>query len=250
MRATIDVTTPIVFVLLGVAAVCSTAVTVHVDVAGGGDFATIQEGLDAASEGDTVLVAAGSYVGPLNRDLDPGEKNLVIMSAAGASLTIINCEHMGRGFYVHGGQDGRTIIAGFTVAGGSISGCGAGVCCETGSSPEIRECQLIGNAALGEWPDGLGGGLYLGEGCDATVTDCILSQNSATFGGGGLVLSASPAIVRCEFRDNTAGSGGGGAACVSAYPSFVDCVVVGNGGAFGGDDFFIFHGLRSRDDLE
>ena len=37
------------------------ALDVHVDWAGGGDFLAIQEGINAAGTGDTVLVAEGDY---------------------------------------------------------------------------------------------------------------------------------------------------------------------------------------------
>ena len=52
-------------VLTGAAA----AGTVRVDWDGSGDFETLQEGMSAADPGDTILVAAGTYSGPLNRDI-------------------------------------------------------------------------------------------------------------------------------------------------------------------------------------
>ena len=234
MRGSQRVTVVVAFVLLGALSLPCGAAIVYVDVMGGGDFTTIQEGLNAASDGDTVLVAAGTYTGDLNRNLDPGLKNAVIMSVGGPQATVVDCEQTGRGFHIHGGQDNHTVIEGFTVTGGSVSGRGGGISCEAGSSPQIKDCEIVGNTALGEWPDGVGGGLYLGEGCDANVSDCTFSQNEAVFGGGALMLSASAVVVRTGFVDNTASSGGGGAACVSASPSFVECELVGNVAAFGG----------------
>ena len=42
------------------------AKTIRVDDSGDGDFATIQEAVDAAEEGDTIRVYAGTYVGEVN----------------------------------------------------------------------------------------------------------------------------------------------------------------------------------------
>ena len=44
---------------------------------------TIQDGIDNASPGDTVLVFPGTYRGDGNRDLDFKGKNIVVMSEGG-----------------------------------------------------------------------------------------------------------------------------------------------------------------------
>ncbi len=56
------------------------------------DQPTIQAGINAAFNNDTVLVVAGTYLGDGNRDLDYGGKLIVVKSESGPELTIIDCQ--------------------------------------------------------------------------------------------------------------------------------------------------------------
>jgi hypothetical protein len=59
---------------------------------------TIQQGITAAANGDTVLIAPGTYTGPSNRNLSFLNKDLVLRSEQGPTVTTIDCQSLGRGF--------------------------------------------------------------------------------------------------------------------------------------------------------
>ena len=139
--------------LISVVCVCvvlagtATASTVHVDWNGGGDHLTIQEGVTAASSGDSVLVAPGTYTGPQNRDILFGGKDVYLVSEAGAELTIIDCQHAGRAFVLAGSEPPTTTIEGFTVLNGvapstgETAGWGGAIYCAN-SAPAITRLPV------------------------------------------------------------------------------------------------------------
>ncbi len=81
-------------------------------------FCTIQEGIDAAVNGDTVLVLDGEYTGAGNHNLDFGGRLITVRSANGAAGCVINCQSLGRGFYFHNGETATAVVQGFTITNG------------------------------------------------------------------------------------------------------------------------------------
>ncbi len=71
-----------------------------------GDYLTIQKAIDAAPAGSVILVAPGTYTGPLNTNLDFGGKALELRSTGGPEVTIIDCEFAfgHRGLRFHSGE--------------------------------------------------------------------------------------------------------------------------------------------------
>ncbi len=190
------------------AAVASPATTIHVP----GDYETIQAGIDVSVDGDTVLVAAGTYTGDGNRDIDFTGKAIVVMSENGPEVTIIDCEgslsEYHRGFNFHSGEDSASVLHGFTITHGWTLD-GGGICCSS-SSPTIINNIMTRNYAWVPPPywQGIGGGMSIYD-SSPTVSNCTFNGNSAMRGGGISNHESSPRVTNCMFSGNSAEEGGG-----------------------------------------
>ncbi|MHC4063041.1 MAG: right-handed parallel beta-helix repeat-containing protein [Planctomycetota bacterium] len=194
-------------------------------------FDAIQEGIDAASNGDTVSVLDGTYTGAGNRGLDFGGKSITVSSENGSASCTIDCQDNGRGFYFHSGETGNSVVDGFTIQNGevdwnspgggrgggiycyssspTIKACtirwnqvdadGGGVYCDWGAMPTIADCSVTGNQAAS-----YGGGVCCYNGSDVTMADCTISENTGIAGSGLASFASNPTVTNCSFTDNAA----------------------------------------------
>ena len=197
----------------------------------------IQDAVDAAAAGDTVLVTNGTYSSASEISVT---KAITIEGVNGREVTIIDGLDDHRCFNL--GNSACT-LSGFTIQNGnSIYGnggldghLGGGVYC-SGTNPLITHCTLSGNLA-GE----NGGGSYEG-----TLNHCTLSGNEAGDKGGG---SYSGTLNNCVISANEAGFGGG-----SAYGTLNNCTLMGNdalyegGGSYQGSlkNCILWHNMASN----
>lgn len=146
---------------------------------------TIQAGLDAASEGDTVLVADGTYSGPGNYDLTFRGKNLTLRSLSDvSSWCIIDCRSQGRAFLFVNGEK-SALVRGFTIKRGQ-------------------------NYFEENNPHASSGGAVLVVGTSVSFFDCSFRDNDASrdsarnFGGAIFADAATLTLERCHFDNNQA----------------------------------------------
>ncbi len=197
-------------------------------------FASIKHALNISSAGDTIMVEPGNYTGSDNRNIDFTGKAVTLMSAEGASATIIDCEGTAqdgcRAFIFRNGETGSSILQGFTIRGGYSDSVGAGIFCD-GASPRIQECIIENNeAARG------GAGLTCRRISTPTIVDCTFRNNVGHIYGGAIYSSLSqPQIVNCVFENNEGGSYGGAVFMAQSAPQIEGCLFVGNqAGSYGG----------------
>jgi parallel beta-helix repeat protein len=188
------------------------------------DFPTIQAALDAAGQGDTVIVEDGVYKGEGNRNLDSKGKTILLRSKNGPDNCTIDCEGKGRGFYFHTHETLDSLVDGFTiknafVRGPELEGFGGGIFCVEGASPRINNCRMIENRA-----DSSGGGIDCYSYSSPIISNCTISDNKSAFGGGiSLGFDASPLIKNCTFSGNKARRGYAIIVGKESSPTIMNC---------------------------
>jgi hypothetical protein len=148
-----------------------------------GGYSTIQAAIDAAAEGDEIIVSQGTYYENINFN----GKNIILRSTDPTSptivaSTIIDANHHYSVVTFWGSELTSCVLSGFTIANG-YSPIGAGIC-GYGTLATIEYNTIVSNEAyrMGLDPGsfgGFGGGLY---GCNGTIQNNIVSNNSSPIG--------------------------------------------------------------------
>jgi hypothetical protein len=168
------------------------------------DWATaatnIQDAVNAAAGGDTVLVTNGVYSGGISVT-----NPLALLSVNGPLFTVIDGAAAVRCVSLTNGAS----LAGFTLTNGTdnIGSGGGGVWCAS-TNAVVTNCVITGNSAFG------GGGAAGG-----TLYFCTLTGNSGVYGGG----AAGCNLNNCTLVGNGASYGGGADAS-----DLNNCLVVSN----------------------
>ncbi|HXR06966.1 MAG TPA: hypothetical protein VN765_06525, partial [Candidatus Acidoferrum sp.] len=213
---------------------------------------TIQDAVDASTNGDQILVTNGTYATggravygaatnrvavdrPVVVQSVNGPQSTIIQGVPGPAAAALRCVYLTNG----------AALIGFTVKYGSSRNSGdwyneqsgGGVLCESVSAV-VSNCVLASNYAYGGGGGVVSGTLYncvlsgnralQGGGAEsANLNNCVLTGNAATWGGG----ADYGALNNCNLSGNTAsdpsgqrvGEGGG------AYSgSLTNCLLTGN----------------------
>ena len=147
-----------------------------VDDDGKADFDNIQAAVDAASDGDEIIVMPGTYTGNGNQNVvDLSAKAITLRSSEGPMVTVID------------GQGARRGILCFTNCEATIEG------------------FTIANGFAGEKNGAGGGGTYVAADSSALFRLCIFDSCHANSGGAIFsVYAAEVEVIGCVFQNNTA----------------------------------------------
>jgi len=185
--------------------IASTPITIRVPA----DQPTIQGAITTANNGDTVLVAPGTYLENINFH----GKAITVRSEAGPGTTIIDGNQAGSVVIFASGETNASVLDGFTLRNGKPSGSispydGGGIYIAS-SSPVVANNKIINNTGCG------GVGIYA-YWSSAIIRSNVISNNirsGCTGGGGGgvsLIGSGSAQIIGNEISNNSVASGGDG----------------------------------------
>ncbi len=169
----------------------------------------IQDAIDAAVDGDQILVTNGIYQsgGRVASDQYTNRivlnKAITLQSVNGPTITTIAGQTNSRCAYI----GSNAILSGFTLRNGDVGG----ALCETGAI--VTNCLLLANSG---YVGGIEGG---------TIYNCTFGTNQGFFGGG----AAHATVVDSVFINNFAYNGG------AAYQSILlRCVLTNNYASYGG----------------
>jgi predicted outer membrane repeat protein len=199
-------------------------------------FKHIQEGINAASNWDTVLVLPGTYA----ENIRFKGKHISVQSEQGPQLTIIDGHHNGSTVQFINHENANSILSGFTVTNGTGTlippyQYGGGICC-TSSSPTIMNNIITRNTGYH------GGGIMSYMGASPTISNNLICNNQAeTFGGGIYFTSATGTATQNSILNNSASSGGGIACAYNSHPTIHNNTISNNSAECGGG-LFTYYG--------
>lgn len=204
------------------------------------DVESIQEGIESAENGDTVLVQPGIYRENIlieNIELVVGSLWLTTGDSSYADSTIIEAGEDGSVVWFAEGC-GESILGGFTIRNGTgiiiedewnlLYRVGGGIYID-GDAPIIRNCIIRENELHDEYLTH-GGGIYVNL-AEITIDQCVISNNTLESDderfchGGGIYINESVAVIR---QSNILNNEFEGIYCARSILTITNCSVSNN----------------------
>lgn len=207
-----------------------------------GDYPTIQQGIVAANNADTVLVQPGTYVENINflgKEITVASLYLTTLDTAYVSQTIIDGNQNDNSVVIFENEESQdAILTGFTITNGYSSTSGGGIMCVY-SSPYLSHLIITGNEA-----EYNGGGIICGAFASPSLDYVIITDNSSGADGGGIYCynNCNPSFQNVIISDNTSSYHGGGICCLeNCSPNLNQASITGNIADQGGGIFCAFN---------
>ncbi len=168
------------------------------------DQPTIQAGIDAAVDADTVLVQPGTYTENINyngKNITVASLFLTTQDTTCISQTVIDGNQSGSVVTFESGEDSTAVLCGFTITNGYGDEDGGGICCRS-SHPSLRNLTISDNSAFDN-----GGGIFLYF-SSAKLVNVNLNNNNSHVGGGISCLNSNTNLLDVTINENDASQGG------------------------------------------
>jgi len=194
-------------------------------------FAAIQKGIDVASNGDTVLVAAGTYVENINyngKNIVVGSLYLTTSDTSYISSTIIDGNQSGSVVTFESGEGSTALLSGFTIKNGT------GV---------VSEDIPFYDAP----PTTFGGGIFIRD-ASPKFSYLKIEYNNAESGGGIVAYNSNSSFNQLDVSHNNLNQphipgGGGGLLLINCNANIKNTIIANNytRGDYGGAGILFFN---------
>lgn len=199
--------------------ICLYANVINVNHDGSGDYTTIQEGIDNANPGDTVLVFPGNYIETidfLGKDIVVGSLFLTTQNHDFIDATIIdgNGQNSQLVKFVNG-ETNATRLVGFIITNAYYSKNnhsddwypGLAICIFN-SSPCIENNRIIDNNYSSQYE--IGGGMGIMSSSSKIINNTISNNDGAFYGGGIYIANSSDIVIQgniISYHETNSGYG-------------------------------------------
>ena len=217
------------------------------------DQPTIQAGIDASSDGDTVLVSPGTYY----ENISFNGKAITVTSSSGPGTTVVDGQQLGPVVTFASNETRASVLSGFTLTNGygtfnagyqgggilmqgasptiqgnviaSNAACAEGMgLASSGGGPLIQNNIIQGNTQSGCSGGPGGGGLYVSGNSDLEIIGNVIIGNSDYSGGGAMAIYGATGLV---VSNNVISSNQGGGIYLYSNPGdgvFVQNLITNN----------------------